>query len=714
MAQDTSTKGYKPADLAKMEMEFAKDPKSKIFVELATAYIEQNRLVEAMVVAKKGMKNYPLDGHLALARVYFKQQKYPKVLEELSQSLAIDADNIECLELKGDALLKSGEETAGIEAFKQVMAANPAHERIRAFLIEKGIEVPPIEKPKPVEEHRPTEGKKTSGSKTGARKPQFKKVMTPTVASTEDFSSTPDWMRKQAARRTMILIGILAVISISIISGIAIYAHKIKKLDRLSKEVTLAMRSDTFTGYLRARGISKQAISTDASNAQALATAAYIDAILYGEFGESDDLAREAAGYIESALKSKDSTSTLTAAQALLRFYTGDAKGAESVAMEGFQKNQSSSKILLTLGIIQVASGNYDNALESFKRARLLETGNDPKNYDPRSLAFMADLSSRQGAIRQAFSQYELLLKAQPDHIGAVLGRAQIFADIPEKLGDAENEAKKVLGMPQGTVSKKEQARAAFILSIVYRTQDKEAEAAKYLSQALELDPKNAQFQFQLARRYTASREFDKAKQAFEKAIKLDGKKPEFYREYAEMQCLSGDYEGSIQNVTRAMMYLSDRDKSAFYLLRAKALRMKKDLKEARKEITKAFALNSEDPYAHFELAMLLFDQGSVDDASAEAENAATGFQASMSPRKEAEALVLQARIKLNSKDAEATEDLLKKALEKDRTNADAYYYSGKLFASNKKTAGKAREFFEIYLKLAPNGEYAQKAREGL
>ena len=70
MPQETSSGPLKPADLAKLELAFASDPQSKAFIELANTYIELNRMVEAMVVAKKGMKVHPVDGHFILAKIY--------------------------------------------------------------------------------------------------------------------------------------------------------------------------------------------------------------------------------------------------------------------------------------------------------------------------------------------------------------------------------------------------------------------------------------------------------------------------------------------------------------------------------------------------------------------------------------------------------------------------------------------------------------------
>jgi Tfp pilus assembly protein PilF len=159
------------------------------------------------------------------------------------------------------------------------------------------------------------------------------------------------------------------------------------------------------------------------------------------------------------------------------------------------------------------------------------------------------------------------------------------------------------------------------------------------------------------------------------------------------------------------MLSLSDRDKGPYYLLRARALRMKKDFKEARKEISKTLALNSEDPAAHLALAGLLCDQGSWGDASAEFENAITGFQNTLNPQGESEALVLMVACSDALKGGADGEVLLKKAVEKDKFNADAYFALGKIFKADKKTQEDATTLFDVYLKLAPNGVHAAEAK---
>ena len=75
------------ADLASLEMAFAKDPTSDAFIPLSNAYLEQGRFMEAMVVCKKGIRSQPenVAGRVLLAKVYAGQGKIPKALDEVKK-----------------------------------------------------------------------------------------------------------------------------------------------------------------------------------------------------------------------------------------------------------------------------------------------------------------------------------------------------------------------------------------------------------------------------------------------------------------------------------------------------------------------------------------------------------------------------------------------------------------------------------------------------
>ena len=83
-----------PAELAALEHAFAADPTSAAYRPLAEAYLAMRRFMEAMVVCKKGVKTHPRDPtpRLLLARIYAAQGKDAKAAEELAPGAAAPAE----------------------------------------------------------------------------------------------------------------------------------------------------------------------------------------------------------------------------------------------------------------------------------------------------------------------------------------------------------------------------------------------------------------------------------------------------------------------------------------------------------------------------------------------------------------------------------------------------------------------------------------------
>jgi hypothetical protein len=57
----SAPKSTPPADLASLEHAFAADPSSDAWRPLTEAYLSMGRFMEAMVVAKKGVRSHPGD-----------------------------------------------------------------------------------------------------------------------------------------------------------------------------------------------------------------------------------------------------------------------------------------------------------------------------------------------------------------------------------------------------------------------------------------------------------------------------------------------------------------------------------------------------------------------------------------------------------------------------------------------------------------------------
>lgn len=137
-------------DLAELEQAFAKDPTGPAFVALSSAYLQQGRFMEAMVVCKKGIKSQPdnIDGRLLLARVYAEQGKVPKALDEVKALLEQKPDlagqpGADAHFFLGQMHEKSGRFEEAIESFKEALRRHKSHVGATAALKAKGIDWTP-------------------------------------------------------------------------------------------------------------------------------------------------------------------------------------------------------------------------------------------------------------------------------------------------------------------------------------------------------------------------------------------------------------------------------------------------------------------------------------------------------------------------------------------------------------------------------------------
>lgn len=140
------------ASLTELELAFAQDPQSQAFAPLCEAYLEQGRFMEAMVVAKKGLKAHPqsLDARILMARVYARQNKLPKALQELDELVAQQPESAPAHLARGKLRLDAKDETGAIADIKRAIDLDKGQEEAKALLKERGIIYPePIPEPPP-------------------------------------------------------------------------------------------------------------------------------------------------------------------------------------------------------------------------------------------------------------------------------------------------------------------------------------------------------------------------------------------------------------------------------------------------------------------------------------------------------------------------------------------------------------------------------------
>lgn len=743
-------------DIAQLEMQFAQDPNSLVFVDLVEAYLEKGRTIEAMIMAKRGLKAHPKEGYLSLAKVYMKQSKYQKGVEALNELIKVDPNLPDAYFMKGNLHLKLNEEEAAIESLKKVYELDPSNLEAKALLLEKGVNLTPpnalseegeeghrlqIQAEKIPQKGRPPQKKRTSmpparaipppekpfeplkSSDVVAQEdttdvtesfttPPKKKITKLPPPTAEDFSSTDDVLKRDQAKRTMILFVILFIISASIIGSIAYMAHRAKKVKGLTTIAIENIKTDTYYGYLEAKRAMEEVIKLDdAGNFKA--TLAYIEAILFGEYGGDATLVKAATGHINDAIQKKDNSATLSAAQMLMKIYGGDVGAAIQIGKEEVAKGVQHSRLLWALGIAFMKIGNYGEAVDYIKKAHIAETGNDPKAKDPRSYKIMGDISYKQGYFNQSLGQYQLALKDNKNHTPSLLGSALVMSQDSSKYDEALKIIEEVLKLKvENKLSSREESLAIFIKGVILYNLGKTKEGEDLLNMSLSLDRDNPLIHFELAKIYANSGNDKKAISAYDNAIKLDPKNPSYYMKKGEFLISKERYDEAISAIKRAANLMQERERGDAYVLMARALRQKGSLDDSLKEASKALGIDPEDPFAHMEKGKVYLAKKDKQRAIEEFELALSGFKSTRNRKAVVELAISLGKMYKIDKNNERAEQMFKMAIKTDAKAAEAYFQLGLLYKENRAPREVVAENMQRYLELEPNGKFASKARE--
>ena len=148
----TRTAGIRPsrhASITELELRFARNPQSDAYRELAEAYVEAGRFMEAMVVSKKGIKAHPesVNAKVLLAEVYARQKKYPRALRELDRLADDHPEAADVFASRGRIRVDAGEEEAGIGDLKRALDLDPNQSEAAALLAARGIRYPDAKPP---------------------------------------------------------------------------------------------------------------------------------------------------------------------------------------------------------------------------------------------------------------------------------------------------------------------------------------------------------------------------------------------------------------------------------------------------------------------------------------------------------------------------------------------------------------------------------------
>jgi len=745
-----------PAELAALEHAFAADPGSEAYRPLTEAYLAMGRFMEAMVVCKKGVKGHASDPspRVLLARIYAAQGKDRKALEELAAALATKPDDVAASRMAGELHLKLGEKDAGVVHLRKAWQAAPADPVTLESMRKWGVspEATPIPVAAPPAPAAPASTAPASGRATaaaGREPPPVLRPMQPIAKPAEPPpapASEPLRPRAPAAPRNaayaeelasryatqeyalgrhgpaasppkrsraplVATLGLGLALAIVLAGWGAVSSMRKERaveIDKLLRQTRELLEKDSYASYKEAARLCERILERDPDSLGGHAYLAYIDAVRWGEHGESESLRDEARKHLEAVRRLSQVHSHAYAADAYLHFYGGDARGAIEELRRAMAGPEGASSLLHgVLGVVEMQSGDLDAARADLGMARQNAPG------DVRVTQMLAEQWRRrgQGYEIQASALYDTALtRLAPDHVPSLLGKAQLLLD-GGQAQEALKRIAKVLDMGQGA-SPRQVALAHALRGSVLHAQGKASEGDADEQKAVTLDPSNAEIHDLIGRRKLRGGDVGGAADAFQKAIQLDPARLGFY---VDLAAALMQRQGGAKQAVSALEKASDRVGNARVTkLLGDAYRADGDLDRARAAYDRAIAQEKRYPEAHVALARVYRDRKDYGKALEELELAVKEYGDSTTGGAAAAYVEMADVEEARGAPVQAIEKAYTSALKSDPQSCPALYWLGR---SRSDRRGRnydralAAQMLGDYLKICPRGPRAGDAQ---
>ncbi|WP_338279913.1 tetratricopeptide repeat protein [Corallococcus caeni] len=769
------SKTLSPTELAKLEHSFASDPSSDAYKPLAEAYLDLGRFMEAMVVCKKGVKAHPTaaDPRLLLARVYAAQNKDKKALEEVMGALQVQPEDKAALRMAGVLQIKGGEAEVGRGNLLKAYQADPGDPETVTLLQQYKVEIPrpaapvpvlaPVAAPPPAAAEAPAAatvpvtappaatqpaatpvGRINAPSQQAARTARTSDDSAPrrprvVVEEVEDDDDEPSPRRQGGSKgKGSKMLSLVLLILIPLFAGgYGFYSAQAKKRGReLKKNLDVAteqLKHDSFASYKKACEAADLALEVDPDSTAAHGYLAYAYAIRWGEHGGGDDARRQAEEHLAAAQKGKELSSHLIAAQALIKTYSGDGKGAlaslETQVKELNDQNKASSLLYLTLGLIQMNAGDLERARDSLERAQALAPD------DPRVYAGLGAVYRRLGQDNTAWKNYDFALRYEKDHPESLLGRSLLMLEQDEpnyavasrdikKLLEAEPPpsprqlaaaqlarslliARVALAMP--TLKPDMQQKMTEATGVPADPAKAKQEVTKAEETGFALDKQNPELNLIKGRRLLAEGNFDAAAEEIRKAIRVDGSRAQFHVELAKalMGKPGGEKEASEALVT-ALKTMGESPKLVVML--GNAYRRQNKLDDALAQYQRAVKdPKAKNPEARLAMGAIYRERSEWDKAKEQLEKASQEFFGQ--PDRVANALTELGRVYQGKGDTAKADETYQRALQADENYSPVYYFYASLLSKDAKQSGKVKTLAQEYVRREPKGEFLADAQ---
>ena len=330
---------------------------------------------------------------------------------------------------------------------------------------------------------------------------------------------------------------------------------------------------------------------------------------------------RQAQSTVPQKNNAANNAGTQAAAQA--RAAAAQAEAAQKAQAESLAKKHEVDA-LVQQGKKSAASGNFAAAQSAFSKAAAQMPSGDT--------SFTAE-------------QYREMAEAM----------YSLSNNSPANRGQALNEAAGYI--KKSLAAKNDDAKAHYVYSQIADAQNNAALAVQELESARRFDPQNAQYNYELGRKYFAQKKYPQARSCFEQAVKSNPQfeaaffnlgmthkvmnandaaltafskaatlKPDYVRawiEIARMQDKKRNYSEAINNYRKALS-LEPSNTSALKEM-AQVYSKQKDAKQAERYFKEALALGDTDPVTYYNLAAVQLELGKATEALQNAQKALAG-----------------------------------------------------------------------------------------
>lgn len=292
-------------------------------------------------------------------------------------------------------------------------------------------------------------------------------------------------------------------------------------------------------------------------------------------------------------------------ARAVELHQAGDIEGAIKAYQAFLKLRPERVEARSNLGAAYARLGRYEEAIEQYKRALLLDSRNPAIHYNLGLAHYKA------AQIPEAAAELAAAASAQPDNLNAVV----LLADCHLRMG----ENKKVIELLSAFEPTHKEDRAVLYLLGTALIRDKQVEKGQVLVDRILRNGDAAEARMLLGTARLLGRDYPGALKEFERAVELNPKLPAAYSFLGRALMAAGNRDRALDAFRRELELNPTDFESNFYL----GVLLKQDQKydEALKYLQSALQLRPGAPDVRFQLGTLRLATGSLEESERLLEN---------------------------------------------------------------------------------------------